>query len=224
MTTTRVSSTAIFQANGQVYLINQNGIVFGNNAQVDVNTLIASTLNIEEEVFEQGILGAIQDGEAAFVAEAGMPADAAIEIRNGAQLNASQGEGGRIMILAPEILNAGDIRTPDGQAILAAAKDRVYLAQSGDTELRGLLVEVQTGGDVSNVGSIVAERGNVSIMGLSVNQDGLVRATSTVSLNGSIRLVAGDNYNAQTDAPIWISTRSAPTTSRASSSRNAAVR
>ena len=75
-------------------------------------------------------------------------------------------------------------------------RDRVYLAQSGDTNLRGLLVEVQTGGDVRNVGSIVAERGNVSIMGLSVNQDGLVRATSTVSLNGSIRLVAGDNYNA----------------------------
>lgn len=181
------------QANGQVYLINRNGIVFGNNAQVDVNTLIASTLNIEEEIFEQGILGAIQDGEAAFVAEADMPADALIEIRAGAQLNASQGTGGRIMILAPDILNAGDIRTPDGQAILAAARDRVYLAQSGDTELRGLLVEVNTGGDVRNVGSIVAERGNVSIMGLSVNQDGLVRATSTVSLNGSIRLVAGDN-------------------------------
>jgi len=187
------------QANGQIYLINRNGIVFGNNAQVDVNTLIASTLNIDEEIFEQGILGAIQDKQAAFVADADMPAEALIDIRAGAQLNASQGTGGRIMILAPEILNAGDIRTPDGQAILAASRDRVYLAQSGDINLRGLLVEVQTGGDVRNVGSIVAERGNVSIMGLSVNQDGLVRATSTVSLNGSIRLVAGDNYNAQTD-------------------------
>ena len=33
-------------ANGQVYLINQNGIVFDKGAQVDVGGLVASTLNI----------------------------------------------------------------------------------------------------------------------------------------------------------------------------------
>ncbi len=180
-------------ANGQVYLINRNGILFGNNAQVDVNTLIASTLDIDDTVFAEGILGAIQDGEAAFVAGPDMDPGATIEILEGARLSASQGDAGRIIVLAPNIVNGGNIETPDGQAILAASQDRVYLAQSGDTELRGLLVEVQTGGDVRNVGSIVAERGNVSILGLSVNQNGVVRATSSVSLNGSIRLVAGDN-------------------------------
>lgn len=180
-------------ANGQVYLINRNGIVFGRDAQVDVNTLIASALDIDDTVFAEGVLGAIQNGQAAFVAGADMDPDATIEILDGARLSASQGDAGRIVILAPHIVNGGAIETPDGQAILAAAQDRVYLAQSGDTDLRGLLVEVQTGGDVRNVGSIVAERGNVSILGLSVNQSGVVRATSSVSLNGSIRLVAGDN-------------------------------
>lgn len=180
-------------ANGQVYLINGNGILFGRDAQVDVNTLVASTLDIDDAVFAEGMLGAIQDGQAAFVAGPDMDPDATIEILDGARLSASQGDAGRIVILAPHIVNGGAIEAPDGQAILAAARDRVYLAQSGDTDLRGLLVEVQTGGDVRNVGSIVAERGNVSILGLSVNQGGLVRATSSVSLNGSIRLVAGDN-------------------------------
>ena len=33
-------------ANGQVYLINQNGIVFDHGAQVNVGGLVASTLNI----------------------------------------------------------------------------------------------------------------------------------------------------------------------------------
>ncbi len=77
--------------------------------------------------------------------------------------------------------------------MLAAAKDKVYLATSADPDLRGLLVEVETGGKVENLGSVIAERGNVSMLGLAVNQNGVVRATSTVSLNGSIRLVAGQN-------------------------------
>lgn len=182
------------QANGQIYLINRNGIVFGDNAQVDVNTLVASTLNIEDRIFEAGIPGAIQNDEAAFVADADMPADAAIEVKQGARLSANQGAGGRILILAPNVINRGSISTPDGQAVLAAAEDSVYLAQSGDPNLRGVLVEVKTGGRLDNIGSIIAERGNVSLLGMIVNQDGLVRATSSVSLNGSIRLVAGDNH------------------------------
>jgi filamentous hemagglutinin family protein len=193
-------------ANGQVYLINRNGILFGNHAQVDVNTLIASTLDIDDTVFAEGIPGAIQNGEAAFIAGADMDPDATIEILDGARLSANQGIAGRIVILAPHIVNGGDIETPEGQAILAAAQDRVYLAQSGDTDLRGLLVEVQTGGDVRNVGSIVAERGNVSILGLSVNQGGVVRATSSVTLNGSIRLVAGDNGGVDESARLDINT------------------
>ena len=34
------------QALGQVYLINQNGIIFGGSSQVNVNTLVASSLPI----------------------------------------------------------------------------------------------------------------------------------------------------------------------------------
>ena len=37
--------------NGAIYLINQNGILFKGNAQVDVNTLIASSLNIKDDDF-----------------------------------------------------------------------------------------------------------------------------------------------------------------------------
>jgi filamentous hemagglutinin family protein len=40
-------------ANGQVYLVNQNGFVFGKDAQVNVNSLVATTLGISNEVFQQ---------------------------------------------------------------------------------------------------------------------------------------------------------------------------
>ena len=44
------------KADGQVYLINQNGIIFGGTSQVNVNTLYASTLNIPDASFNEGYL------------------------------------------------------------------------------------------------------------------------------------------------------------------------
>ena len=44
------------RADGQIYLINQNGIIFGGRSQVNVNTLIASTLNTPDAAFNVGFL------------------------------------------------------------------------------------------------------------------------------------------------------------------------
>ena len=179
-------------ANGQIYLINTNGILFGPDAMVNTNSLIASTLDIDDQVYEQiGIVNAINEsgGPLAAFDNFGKPMGE-IVIEDGAQL--TSGQNGRIMIFAPRITNNGTISTPDGQAVLAAAEDQVYLAASTDPDLRGLVVEVATGGTVTNAGQIIAERGNASLVGLAVNQQGTMRATTSVALNGSIRLVAGD--------------------------------
>lgn len=190
------SASEIFgrlSANGQVYLLNQNGFIFGPGAVVDTHSLIASTLNMSDEVFNNiGLTEAINQGSgmAAFEHDVAAGAMEPIKIMAGATLRSA--EGGRIMIFAPVIVNEGEISTPGGQAVLAASQDKVYLAVSDVPNLRGLLVEVDTGGDVSNIGKIIAERGNVSLIGHAVNQNGLVRATTAVDLNGSIRLVARD--------------------------------
>ena len=42
------------QSNGRVFLINPNGILFGTGAQITVNGLVASTLNISNEDFLNG--------------------------------------------------------------------------------------------------------------------------------------------------------------------------
>lgn len=180
-------------ANGQVYLINQNGIVFDRGAQVNVHSLIASSLNIDDEIFKSGSLFSQVNVEANTMKHVleGDDASGAIVVNVDASLTAKS--GGKIMLFAPTIQNSGTIQAPDGQVILAAGK-KVYLQGSQDIKLRGLLVEVDGGGSVTNAagGAIIAERGNITLMGLAVNQMGRVSATTSVRANGSIRLLARD--------------------------------
>ncbi len=194
-------------ANGQVYLVNQNGFVFGQNSQINVNSLVATTLGISETVFQNGITKAfdnngsaalqgngevyLKDTQGNFVLDPhGDKIKIQIFIEQGANIK-TNAPGGRVIIAAPVVNNAGTLETPDGQTILAAAKDKVYLQEAGsDSDIRGLLVEVGTGGETNNVGKVLAERGNASLMGFAVNQQGIASATTSVSLNGSVRLLA----------------------------------
>ena len=195
------------KANGQVYLINKNGFVFGADSVVDVNSLVVSTLDIRDEVLQRGITKVFgQDGSPALEGNGeiflrdpvtnGYLTDAngerlmiRIQVDEGAQIMTES--GGRVLMAAPSIVNQGTISTPEGQVIMAAATDKVYLQEAGAGDgVRGLLVEVKTGGDVSNLGRILTERGNTTLMGFAVNQQGLISASTSVRVNGSIRLLA----------------------------------
>lgn len=180
------------RADGSLYLINANGIVFGKDAQVNVGSLVASTLNFSDDLFLSGIQSNIdQAGMPALSAFPGSP-ESLILVEKGATLTSET--GGRVMLLAQNVENHGLITTPEGQTILAAGS-KVYLAVSDDPRLRGFLVEVDNGGSVTNTGVVIAERGNVSMTGLTVNQLGRVTATTSTTLNGSIRLMARDTVS-----------------------------
>lgn len=178
-------------ANGQIYLVNNNGIVFGEGAQVNVGGLVASTLDISDEVFNEfNIATAINQELPAF--SGGTAEDARVLVEQGASLQTV--DGGTIFIFAPHVINKGAIETPGGQTILGGAEDRVFLyAPDAESGIRGLLVELDTGGDVENFGHILAERGNITLIGQAVRQAGSVTATTSVAENGSIRLLARDN-------------------------------
>ncbi|MCU0936260.1 MAG: filamentous hemagglutinin N-terminal domain-containing protein, partial [Gammaproteobacteria bacterium] len=177
-------------ANGQVYLINQNGVLFGPGARVNVHTLVASTLDLSDALFNGvGLAGAINEGTGGPAFQGAGPMGA-LEVAAGARIESAA--GGRVMLIGPTVSNAGTVSTPDGQAVFAASEDAVYLAASSDPNLRGLWVEVGKGGEVTNLGEVLAARGNVSLVGLAVNQSGRVRATTSTSLGGSVRLVAQD--------------------------------
>lgn len=182
-------------ADGSIYLINQNGIIFDSGAQIDVGSLIASTLDVDDDlIMNSSITQAIEKKEAAFF-KGDQEVIGDILVMKDASLKA--GENGRIFLFAPNIENNGSITSPKGQSILAAA-EKVYLAASTDKDFRGLYVEVDQGGQVTNNGLITAEQGNITLMGLAVNQNGRVRASTSVDLNGSIRLLARDSVKFET--------------------------
>ena len=205
-------------ANGQIYLINQNGILFTRGAQVNVAGIVASSLDIGDDVFNQGILSTPR-GSAQFQwngteSEFG---NSLVRLEPGAVI--TTGEGGRVMMFAPRVENAGRIEAPGGQVILAAGL-KVYLEASSDVNLRGLLVEVDPlatgagpqGGTVTNqklgeaVGEIITRRGNTTLAALAVNQEGRISATTTVSANGSIYLIARDTTSVATPGATAIGT------------------
>ncbi|CEN56276.1 filamentous hemagglutinin N-terminal domain-containing protein [Candidatus Methylopumilus turicensis] len=165
---------------GHVYFINSNGIIFGNGAQINVGSLTASSLNLTDTLFKNGVIS--DPKNPSFSGTTGF-----VQVDAGANLNASA--GGRIMLLAPNVRNDGIIHTPEGQTILAAGQ-KVYL--SGSTDPAGLLVEVDTGGTATNLGDIVSKLGNVTMVGLAVNQQGRISASTSVRANGSVKLLARD--------------------------------
>jgi filamentous hemagglutinin family protein len=156
-------------SNGRVFLVNPNGILFGQGSRVDVGGLVASTLNITDRDFLAGRLNF----------QAGAVANSIV---NQGEIVSSS--GGRIYLVAPDVQNHGLISSPSGEVVLAAGKS-VSLV---DADVPNLQVEVQAGGEALNVGKILAEGGKVGIYAGLINQRGLVRADS-VSKDATGRIV-----------------------------------
>jgi filamentous hemagglutinin len=229
-------------ANGQVYLINLNGFLFGSTSTINVGSLLVSSLPLAltDANFTNGILStlpgpildATQDPLASGVGRAsvldvngnpvhdanGNPLPVQIVVQPGAQMTAA--DQGRILLAGQSVTNGGTLTARDGQVVLAAGT-QVFLQADSDPTVRGLIVEVdvapgnsasnqltaalsnQATGTVSNqaTGTLSAPRGNITMVGLAVNQDGRISATTSVSANGSIRLEAADNVPSGSGAP-----------------------
>jgi filamentous hemagglutinin family protein len=167
-------------SNGKVFLVNPNGVLFGQGAQVNVGGLVASTLSISDADF--------MAGRYAFAGPSGAA------VLNRGTINVT--DGGYVALLGANVSNDGLIVARLGTVALAAGQG-VTLDIAGD----GLLnVAVDTGavnGLVGNGGMIRADGGQVlltahaagQLLRTAVNNTGVIEARTIESRSGKIVLL-----------------------------------
>ncbi|MHC2437089.1 filamentous haemagglutinin family protein [Bradyrhizobium sp. USDA 4451] len=194
------------KADGSVYVINQNGIIFGGASQVNVGSLIASTAGITDTQFlTNGIYSQQASGQyvPSFTGARGtVTVEAGALIATNAPSSVTQG-GGFVLLMGSEVSNAGSISAPRGQVQLAAGNDFLLRpgystdANQGSTTRGNEIAPIvrDAAAAVGNSGLIFAQQGDITLAGRSITQDGVLVATSSVNTRGTIHLL-----NAASDA------------------------
>lgn len=246
------------KAEGQVYVINRNGIIFGGSSQVNVHTFVASSLSLSNAQFMAGINKQLvtldSDGLKLVPPTFGDAPSGVNPTTNPAVYGAVPGRvvvqpgalieslsGGKAMLFAPHVVNEGTIRTPNGQTLMGAGENAwlfdpltfdvnsrirgldvlvssptrfllnasafdgtwptqaiqdIYTAVRAEMEARGAAV----GYSVLNNGVVEASRGNITVVGREVVQNGVLLASTALNnqdgsivLRGESQGFLGDN-------------------------------
>ena len=175
---------------GEIFLINQNGILFQPGSQVDLHTLIASSLNISNTDFMKGLL----NFQAQDYQKTGLDAylDASV-INHGTITTDALGS---VFLLGPNVTNDGKITTQAGQIGLAAGSDISLSPPAATSGRAALIVDViNTNGDAVNSGQMIANTGLIGMYGENVEQNGVVSATEALKTAGVIELMASNTVS-----------------------------
>lgn len=170
-------------ANGQVFLINPNGVMFGQDAQVNVGGLVASALSLSDADFAAGSYTFKANGSSGAVINLGA-------------LQAS--EGGYVAVLGRTVESQGVIKARLGTVAMTGG-DSVALDFSGDGLINLQVARSAVDVLVSNHGLIQSDGGTVLMTARSsnkltqtvVNNDGVIQAQTLGERNGKIFLDGG---------------------------------
>ena len=184
-------------ANGQVWIINPNGVVFGSGASVNVAGLLATTSDIANQDFLSGTYN---------FSQASLNPLASV-INQG---NITALSGGSVILAGNQVANQGVIQAQLGTVVLAGAKtyavdfygDKLlsFAIDGGVDQLPKDANGNPVGWVVSNSGTIAAQGGNVtmtaraanSVLDHLINMSGQIQATAVSVHNGTVVLDAGD--------------------------------
>lgn len=174
-------------ANGEVFIFDQNGVIFGNDAVVDVGSIVASTGVVSDADLMD------PSGELEFTGLEGSG-----DIVNSGSITVA--EAGLAAFVAPGVENSGVINAKMGTVVMAAG-ETVTMDMYGDG-----LVEVAVDGELSdglleNSGDIIARGGDVivtaavakNVLTDVINMDGFTTVSSAQVKGGKIILSGGDS-------------------------------
>ncbi|WP_332876065.1 YDG domain-containing protein, partial [Massilia sp. S19_KUP03_FR1] len=166
-------------ANGKVFIVNPNGILFGQGSSVNTAGLVASTLDISNADFMAGQYKFSGNG--------------AGKVLNEGNLNAP---GGYVALLGAHVSNAGTINARLGTVALAAGQ-AITIDVAGDGLLNVAVDSGAVGALVQNGGLIQADGGNVvltaqaagKLLKTVVNNTGVIEAHTIDTRGGTIKLL-----------------------------------
>jgi mucin-19 len=181
-------------ANGQVVLVNPNGVTFGRGADINAAGVVASTMDIANKDFMNGKSTFNGNSKGAIVNEGRITTNT---------------DGGYIALLAPEVRNqgyllamrgAGTVAIGAGEQITLDFKGNALISLKVDKSTYQSLIEnkhvVETSG-----GLVVMAAGAANqLMGSVIKNTGRIAANSMVNNGGVIELVAAKVTQAGTVA------------------------
>lgn len=174
----------LMQSNGQIYLLNPQGVLIGPDARIESAGFLASTLDALNEDF-------LAKGELLFAGNS----DGAI--LNLGTISCPKGD---VALFARFVRNEGAIEAGEGHAALVSAPE-ILLKLDGKTYIRpDLGTESKEMGEfaVENRGSVealsVELRSGASPYAQAIRNGGSIRAVGRVEENGVVYLVAEQGY------------------------------
>ncbi len=173
-------------ANGRLFLQNPNGFIFGKNAVIDVNSIIATTLNINDQGNGRYVLAADKHNNG--------------QIINRGLIHAAT--GGSVSLVANSVDNQGTIIADYGHINLASGR-QATIDFDGDGLIR-FAVDAETINNdqqvkdaIKNSGSLQANGGTIAltaktaqgVFDQAINNEGLIEAGRIANIGGEIHLV-----------------------------------
>ena len=143
------------EANGQVVLVNPNGIVFGKDGSASASSFTASTLDINDDDFMAGNNRFNSNGSQGEVVNHGT-----IEAKN----------GGYVALLGAKVSNDGKIVTHNGTVALGAADSiAIPMTSSGKIKMELNAGSINAAVENTKNGVIVTEGGDVYLQAAAAN-------------------------------------------------------
>lgn len=176
-------------ANGNVVLVNPNGVVFTKNSSVDVGGLVASTARLNDEAMKNFGNGKDSLGLS-------LDNDSTASVINEGQIKA---QGGLVALHAANVENKGTITNEGGTLAMAAAKN-LTLSAADDDKLNFTVDGELAKSQALNSGSLKADGGYVvmtaksagDVLSTVVNNSGTIEAkTLRKNEKGQILLDGG---------------------------------